>query len=90
MQTSLIETQEIEVQLLGFPAAEDRLLFEARLILQPRLYDKLQWQQQTYKLIKHYGRNQLKKEIAAAEDMLFTQSAYRSFKRKVFGIFTRK
>ena len=90
MQTSLIETQEIEVQLLGFPEAEDMLLFEAKLILQPRLYDKLQWQQQTYKLIKHYGRHQLKKEIAAAEDMLFTQSAYGTFKRKVFSIFNRK
>ncbi len=90
MQTSLIEAQEIEVQLLGFPEAEDRLLFEARLILQPRLYDKLKWQQQTYKLIKHYGRSNLKKEIAAAEDMLFTQSTYQSFKSKIFSIFNRK
>jgi hypothetical protein len=90
MRTSLIETQQIEAHLMGRSDPGDALVFEARLLLQAELREKLQWQQQTYKLIKKYGRDQLKKEIEAVHQQLFTQPQHRSFSQKIRQLFSKR
>ncbi len=89
MQTSSIETQQIEACLLGKQQPEESLLFQARLILQPELTETMQWQQNTYRLIHLYGRQQVKTELKAVENLLFNDSAYNKFKQKIIKLFNR-
>jgi hypothetical protein len=74
MPTLSIETREIEAWLSGTQQPAESLLFQARLILQPELKDKVQWQQKTYRLVRLYGRQQIRAEIAEVENMLLIMS----------------
>ncbi|MDP9081884.1 MAG: hypothetical protein M3O71_31100 [Bacteroidota bacterium] len=90
MRTSLIETEQIEAHLLGLSAPGDALVFEAKLILDDELRDKLQWQQCAYNMVKLYGRNQLKQEIEAIHQSLFSEARHRSFSEKIRQIFKKR
>jgi len=88
MRTSLIETEQIEAHLLHLSEPGDTLVFEARLLLDPELHEKMQWQQEAYRMVKLYGRDQLKKEIEAVHQKLFTQPEHLSFSQKIRRLFT--
>lgn len=88
MRTSLIETEQIDGHLLGRSEPGDALVFEARLLLESELREKVQWQKETCRMIKLYGRDQLKKEIAAVHQKLFTQPKHISFSQKIRRLFT--
>jgi hypothetical protein len=88
MKTSWNETELIEKHIRGFSDTGDALLFEAQLILDSNLSDRVQWQRSTYEIIHNYGRRQLKKEIEAVHQKLFTQPAYLSFSQKIRILFT--
>lgn len=90
MRTSLIETEQIEAHLLQLSAPGDALVFEAKLLLDDELNEKLQWQKSAYHKIKLYGRNQLKQEIEAVHQSLFTQPLHKSFSNKIRRIFSKK
>ena len=90
MRTSLIETEQIEAQLTQRSEPGDQLLFEARLLLEPELGEKMQWQQEAYRMIKLHGRDQLKKEIEAIHLKLFTQKEHVSFSQKIRRLFTNR
>ncbi|HMI05775.1 MAG TPA: hypothetical protein VK541_25025 [Pedobacter sp.] len=90
MKTSSNETRLIEAHLLGKTPAEERLLFEARLILQPDLKQNMYWQQKTYHLVQLYGRQQLKKEIEQVHQALFSPATpHQSFRQKILKLFGR-
>lgn len=89
MRTSLIETEQIEAYLLQRSEPGDTLVFEAKLLLDDSLRDKINWQQKTYELVKLYSRNQLKKEIEAAHQTLFTTNQHKSFREKIKQIFKK-
>jgi hypothetical protein len=89
MKTSLNELQLIENQLLGAPDGEDRLLFEARMILQPDLRHSLGWQQKTYQLVQQYGRQQLRKEMEQIHHELFITVKHKSFRQKILRLFRK-
>lgn len=90
MKTSLNETRLIEAHLLGKAQAEERMLFEARLILEPDLKQNMYWQQKTYHSVKLYGRHQLKKEIEQVHQMLFSPvTPYQSFRQRILRLFNR-
>ncbi|MFD2145700.1 hypothetical protein [Mucilaginibacter antarcticus] len=63
MTTSWNETKQIEAHLQGTTHPGDALLFEARLVLDNTLADKVMWQQKAYGVIQQYGRRQLKKRL---------------------------
>ena len=90
MRTSLIETEQIEAHLLQLSAPGDALVFEAKLLLDDELQDKLQWQKSAYNKIKLYGRNQLKQEIEAVHQKLFSQARHKTFSEKIRQIFSKK
>jgi len=90
MRTSLIETEQIEAHLMRRSEPGDQLVFEARLLLAPELHEKMQWQQEAYCMIKLYGRNQLKQEIEAVHQRLFTQKEHLSFSQKIRRLFTNR
>jgi hypothetical protein len=88
--TSWNETEQIEAHLLGQHDAGNALVFEARMLLDPELSDKLAWQKKSYSIIQTYGRRQLKKEIEAVHQKLFTQPEHTSFSQKIRRLFTKK
>ena len=63
MKTSWNETRQIEASIQGTLDTGEALLFEANLILNPELQDKILWQNKTYAAVHQYGRNQLKKKL---------------------------
>jgi hypothetical protein len=85
MRTSLIETKQIDDYLFH---SADAHLFEAKLILQPALREKLKWQQCAYKLIHAYGRQQLKAEIEAVHQKLFSEPVHRGFSQRIRTLFS--
>jgi len=89
MKTSLNELQLIEDFLLGDTNAEDKLLMQARQILQPDLQENMYWQQKTYGLIETYGREQLRKEIRQVHQMLFTAPEHFSFSDRIKRFFSK-
>ncbi|MGZ3750833.1 MAG: hypothetical protein ACXVB0_15640 [Mucilaginibacter sp.] len=89
MRTSLIETEQIEAHLLQLSKPGDALVFEARLLLEPELYEKLQWQKEAYRMVQLYGRQQLKKEIEAVHQQLFNQPEHISFSQKIRRLFSK-
>ena len=90
MRTSLIETEQIEAHLMQRSEPGDQLVFEARLLLEPELHEKMQWQQEAYRMVKLYGRDQLKQEIDAVHQKLFTHKEHLSFSQKIRRLFTNR
>lgn len=88
MRTSLNDIQQIDDYLLKYAGEVDTLVFEARLILQPALRENLLWQQRTYDIIRQYSRRQLKEEIAAVHQQLFTEPEHKPFRRKIMAFFS--
>lgn len=87
MRTSLTELQQAEQYLQGEAEPEQHLLMEARLQIDQNLAEKLEAQQEAYVLIKQYGREQLRREIAQVEQRIFTRSVYRRFQKQIRAIF---
>ena len=86
----MIETEQIEAHLMRRSEPGDQLVFEARLLLEPELHEKMQWQQEAYRMVKLYGRDQLKQEIEAVHQKLFTQKEHFSFSQKIRRLFTNR
>lgn len=89
MRTSLNEIKQIEDHLFNQVDPGEAVLLEARLILNPQFADNVKWQQQTYHLVKQYGRKKLKAELDAVHQQLFTQAVHRSFAQKIRALFGR-
>ncbi len=90
MRTSLLETEQIETHLQQRSEHGDALVFEARLLLQPGLKDKMLWQQKTYSIIRQYGREELKREIEEVHQKLFNEDRHQSFRQKIMRLFSKK
>ena len=88
MKTSWSDTEKIEAYLLEKEPAE-KLVFEAELILQPGLAETLAWQKQAYAMVSQYSRRQLKREIEAVQQKLFTAGEHRGFREKILALFRR-
>ncbi|WP_439696401.1 hypothetical protein ACFGVS_27445 [Mucilaginibacter sp. AW1-7] len=87
MRTSLNNIARIEVHLLGSQKPTDALLFEARLLLDDSLQVDVSAQKQVYSMVRQYSRKQLKQEIEAAHEQLFSQPEHLSFKQKITRLF---
>lgn len=89
MRTSLNNIKEIDDHLLGIAAPQDELLFEARIILNPELKLDVAWHRQTLNLVQQYGRKQLRADIEAVHQQLFTQPEHRGFCQSILRFFRR-
>ena len=87
MRTSLNEIQQTETYLQGNMTAGDRLVFEARMLLNPALHTNVLLQKQVYTIVWAYSRKQLKAELEAVHHKVFREPAYQSFRKKVHNIF---
>lgn len=89
MTTSWSETEQIDRYISVTTDAGDALVFEAKLLLEPGLRDKILWQKQAHRFITQYGRNQLKNEIEAVHQKLFALPEYNSFSQKIRRLFIK-
>jgi hypothetical protein len=88
MRTSLNEIKTIENHLFGQLPLEEALVFEAHLIINQDLREKLRWQEKTTQLIKRYGRQKLKEELELVHQQLFTTD--RGFRDKILSFFKKR
>ena len=72
---------------MGTARPEDALLLEVGLSLDEDWADKVAAQQKTYEAIQQFGRKQLKKELEAIHQMLFTQRKHIRFRQKINRLF---
>jgi hypothetical protein len=89
MRTSLNNIQAIDDYLLGSMAPGDALLFEAKILLNNDLRDDVQTQQNTYSIIRQYGRQSIRAEIIAVQQALTTAPQHRSFMQRIKNIFSK-
>lgn len=89
MKTLPHKVPQIEKYLLQQMNPEERLLFEAQMVLHPDLAEQTQWQQHTYHLVRQYGRQQLRAELEQVHQTLFTHSKYERFQQKVLRLFSK-
>ncbi|WP_257668750.1 hypothetical protein [Parapedobacter tibetensis] len=87
MKTSLNELQLMEDCLLQQASGEQYMLFEAKLLLDPKLQDEVNWQYKTYHIIHEYGRQQIRHELEQVHQLLFTTSVHQSFRKRILGLF---
>lgn len=87
MKISVSDSQQMDLYLLKQLAPEDKLLMDARFVLNPALHETLQWQQQVHALVQMRGRKQLKAQIKAVEDKLFNAPEHVSFRERVWRLF---
>ena len=90
MRTSLNEIKEIDDHVLKLAPPDEALLFEAKLIINPALHEQVMWHRQTLGLVKQYGRNNLKAEIEAVHQKLFSQPEHEGFRQKIMRLFGKR
>jgi|GEM_PF-2305513 len=81
------EAQELEYYLLKTGSADDRLVIEAKLLLNEDLRDKSVWQKQVYLLVNHYSRKKVKAEIEAVHRKMFSAKKFQTFRQKISSLF---
>jgi hypothetical protein len=87
MRTSLNEIKAIEDHLFGYSHPADSLLFEAQMILNAPLRQKVTLQQSAYKTVELYGRKNLRAEIDAVHQKLTSQPEHQGFMQKLMRLF---
>lgn len=87
MRTSLNNIKLTEEYLNGELPMGDKLLFEARMLIEDDLLTNLKTQQQAVKLIKQYSREQLRAEIDTVHQTLFNNKQHRTFAMRVMDLF---
>lgn len=89
MRTSLIKLHEIEEFLSGHISTENRIVFEANLMLDNELVADVKNQLDAYTIIKLYGRQNLKTELEILHARLVTDPKNKSFRDHIFKIFKK-
>lgn len=87
MKTSWSDTRRIDAYLHGQLTETEAVLFEARLVLDPVLAQKVQAQQAVYRYITLYGRKKLKTELENVFRQMQAEPRHRPFLQKIHGFF---
>jgi hypothetical protein len=88
MRTSLNNIQETEQYLKGQLTPEDQLVYDARLILDTDLNEQTRWQQQTYEVVRAYGRMQFRNELEKIHERLMIEPQHNRFRKRILNIFS--
>lgn len=83
----MLETQTIEQYLMKTGEGADRLVFEARTLLEPELSVRVEDQKIAHKYIREYNRRKLREEIAEVDQRMFRDTGYRGFRQKILSYF---
>jgi len=69
---------------------EDGLVFDALLILDPGLANRVMWQKKAHTIVQQYSRKKLKAEIETVHQKLFNEPEHQSFRQGVLALFSKK
>jgi hypothetical protein len=86
---TLREVKEIDMFLVGDMDPPSRLVFEARVVLDPSLKLRVRWQSRLYMLIRRSARRQLKADIECISHQLFSDPLESEFQREIFKLFSK-
>jgi hypothetical protein len=89
MRTSLNNIKTIDDYILGNMAPGDALLFQAKMLLSSDLSDDVCHQQNTYSIIRQYGRQSIRAEIVAVQQTLTTAPQHRGFMQRFKNLFSK-
>jgi hypothetical protein len=81
------ESEQIEKYINQELPPGDKLLMDAKCLIDPDLKEHVFFQKQTYLMVQHYGRKQLQAEIRSIDEQLFTDNFFVNFRNKIFSIF---
>lgn len=87
MRTSLNEIKEIDDHLFQLAPSADAFLFEAKMVLDKSLHDKVRAQQEAHLMVQQYSRKKLIAEINAVHLELFQDTRPHSFADKILRLF---
>ena len=87
MRTSLNKLQDIEFFVSRQTPPAEALVFEARMIVDQDLATEVSLQKEAYSLINQYGRRQLKTQLDAVHQQLFTLPKHVRFRQKIMALF---
>ena len=83
-------TEQIEKYLLGKLGTGERLLFEAKLIIDPRLRQQVNSQEKLYAIIRQSGRRELKREAEQVHQRLFSDPEKANFQGLIYKLFQQQ
>ena len=89
MRTSLNEIKDTEKYLFKQLGAEELLLFEAKMLVDPVLRLNVRIQGKIYSLIRMYHRKKIKSEFEIIHDNLFSDPAKKEFQQSIHHLFKR-
>jgi len=87
MKTLRSNTKLIERYIQGTLKPSDKLLFEAKLILSPTLFEQYLSQKKAFEMVKFYHRKKLKEELETLHKTIFNNPQKTMFKLKIHKIF---
>ena len=87
MKISWNDTRHIERYLDNELSKEEKILFEAQLVLDPRFKLTVGLQKQVHSLIKLYGRRKMKAEIGKIHHKLFQNPEHVIFQQRIQQLF---
>lgn len=88
MKTSV--TEQIEKYLHRKLSIADRLLFDAKLIIDPVLRRHVRLQKKLYAIVRQSGRRELKNEVEQIHHCLFNDPEKATFRQQVYKIFQQQ
>ena len=87
MKISWNDTRHIERYLDNELSEEEKILFEAQLVLDPHFKLHVRLQKQIHALIKLYGRRKMKAEIGKIHHKLFQNPEHVIFQQRIQQLF---
>lgn len=90
MRTSLNNIRETEEYLFDILAPVERLIFNARMLVNPLIRRDTYFQKKAYHVIRHYGRKKLREEIGAIETRMFNDGDAGSLQNQISKIFNTR
>ena len=87
MKISWNDTRHIDRYLNNELSEEEKILFEAQLVLDPRFKLNVGLQKQIHSLIKLYGRKKMKAEIGKIHHKLFQNPEHVIFQQRIQQLF---
>lgn len=88
MRTSLSEIKEIDAYLHSGLSIGNRLVFEARMLLNKKLRKNVALQRETYALIRLHHHATLKEHLRPLHRSLFHDPANADLKKEIVNLFT--
>jgi hypothetical protein len=86
----LDEVRDIDKYLFDKLDKPSKLVFEARMLIDPTLKLRVEWQERVYAIVKLSGRLKIRNEAEGIHRQLFDDPARLSFQQDVLQLFTKK